>query len=85
MARRQSVASWPLARRSYRRMCGREPLWNGNSETLSGLLGGRDSLFGYALRMHFRRRKEWPELFAGLPVIRLRTTAEVADFLRRGG
>lgn len=74
-----------LARRSYRRMRGHEPLWNGNRETLTGLVGGRDSLFGFAVRMHFRRRREWPELFAGCNVLRLHTPAEVADFLERAG
>jgi adenylate kinase family enzyme len=74
-----------LVRRSYRRMRGREPLWNGNRETLASLLGGRDSLFGYAIQAHFRRRREWPELFAECNVLRLRTPAEVADFLERGG
>lgn len=72
-----------LVRRSYRRMRGREPLWNGNRETLRGLIGGRDSLFGYALWTHFQRRRRWPALFGRRPVIRLRTTGEVADFLSR--
>lgn len=49
-----------LVRRSYRRMRGVEPLWNGNRETLRGLAGGRESLFGYALRTHFQRRRAWP-------------------------
>lgn len=72
-----------LVRRSYRRMRGGEPLWNGNRETLRGLIGGRDSLFGYALQTHFQRRRRWPGLFAHRPVIRLRTTGEIADFLGR--
>ena len=74
-----------LVRRSYRRMRGSEPLWNGNHETLRGLIGGPESLFGFALGSHFRRRREWPDLFAGLHVVRLRTSAEVADFLRSAG
>ncbi len=72
-----------LVRRSYRRLRGREALWNGNRETLHGLVGGRDSLFGYALRTHFQRRREWPGAFANGQVIRLRSTEEVAEFLQR--
>jgi adenylate kinase family enzyme len=74
-----------LVRRSYRRLRGSEPLWNGNRETLRGLVGGRDSLFGYALMTHFRRRRRWPELLAGKHVVRLRTEAEVATFLDGAG
>ena len=74
-----------LAWRSYRRLRGREQLWNGNRETLHDLVGGRDSLFGYALRTHFSRRREWPLLFAGKHVVRLRTPADVTDFLTTAG
>jgi adenylate kinase family enzyme len=70
-----------LARRTWLRWTGREALWNGNRETLRGVFGGRDSLFGYALRSHFRRRREWPEYLARFHVIRLRTPAEVASWL----
>lgn len=74
-----------LVRRSYRRLRGSEQLWNGNRESLRDLIRGRDSLFGYALQTHFRRRRHWPELLAGKHVVRLRTPAEVADFLHRAG
>lgn len=74
-----------LAGRSYRRLRRREALWNGNRESLRGVLWGRDSLFAYALRSHFRRRRRWPELLAGRPVQRLRTSAEVADFIAAVG
>ena len=47
-------------------------------ETLKGLVWGRESLFGYALLSHFRRRREWPAQLAGRPVVRLTTPAEVA-------
>jgi adenylate kinase family enzyme len=70
-----------LLRRTARRMGGRETLWNGNRETLAGAFWGRESLFAYALRMHFRRRREWPAELAGHPVVRLRTPAEVERFL----
>ena len=70
-----------LARRTWRRVRGRERLWNDNRETLRTAVWGRDSLFGYALRTHFRRRREWPSQLAAYPVVRLRTPAEVERFL----
>jgi adenylate kinase family enzyme len=66
-----------LARRTWRRMRRREELWNGNRESLRAALWGRESLFAYALRTHFRRRRTWPRQLAGRPVVRLRTAAEV--------
>jgi adenylate kinase family enzyme len=72
-----------LVRRTWRRWIGRELLWNGNRESVRGAVWGRDSLFGYALRMHFANRRELPRLLARFDVIRLRTTDEVAAFLRR--
>lgn len=70
-----------LVRRTARRYVGVESLWNGNRETLRGIFGGKDSLFGYALRSHFRRRRELPRKLAGYRVFRLRTPGEVAAFL----
>jgi adenylate kinase family enzyme len=69
-----------LVRRTWRRWTGREALWNGNRETLRSVLWGRESLFGYALRSHFRRRREFPDRLACYRVVRLRTPAEVASF-----
>ncbi|MDQ3992670.1 MAG: adenylate kinase, partial [Actinomycetota bacterium] len=60
---------------------GKEQLWNENRETVRGLLWGRESLFGFALRMHFRRRRTYPERLAPYRVVRLRTPAEVGRFL----
>jgi adenylate kinase family enzyme len=70
-----------LLRRTARRRRGVETLWNDNRETLRGAFWGRESLFGYALLSHFRRRREWPAELAGHPVVRLRTPAEVARWL----
>ncbi len=70
-----------LVRRSWRRLRGKEQLWNENRETVRGLLWGRESLFGFALRMHFRRRRTYPERLAPYRVVRLRTPAEVGRFL----
>jgi adenylate kinase family enzyme len=70
-----------LVRRSWRRLRGTEPLWNGNRESVGGLVWGSESLFGYALRSHFRRRREWPVQLQRYRVVRLRTVAEVRRFL----
>jgi adenylate kinase family enzyme len=78
-----------LLRRTGRRLSGRERLWNDNRETLRGAFWGRDSLFGYALRMHFARRQAWPRELAAYPVVRLRSVGEVERWLaavrRRAG
>jgi adenylate kinase family enzyme len=70
-----------LVRRTSRRLRGREQLWNGNRESLASAIWGRESLFAWAMRSHFRRRREWPEALANLRVIRLRTPADVVQFL----
>ncbi|HVC87113.1 MAG TPA: hypothetical protein VNC40_06780 [Gaiellaceae bacterium] len=70
-----------LVRRTVRRIRGREQLWNGNRETLSSAVWGRESLVVFALRSHFRRRRRYPQELARFPVVRLRTTAEVERFL----
>jgi adenylate kinase family enzyme len=71
-----------LLRRTFRRMRGQEILWNDNKETLRDAFWGRDSLFGYALRAHFDRRRRYPVELARYPVIRLRTQAEIDRFVR---
>jgi adenylate kinase family enzyme len=70
-----------LVRRTLRRIRGRETLWNDNKEGFRTALWGRESLVGYALRMHFDRRRRYPAELAGYEVIRLRTQAEVDRFL----
>ncbi len=70
-----------LVRRTLRRITGREQLWNDNRETVWNVLVPRDSLFRYAVRSHFRRRKTWPTALAPYPVVRLRTPKEVERWL----
>ena len=70
-----------LVRRTVRRLRGREQLWNGNTETLKGAVWGRESLFGYALRMHFDRRRRYPEELAQYDVVRLRSSRDVEAWL----
>jgi hypothetical protein len=70
-----------LARRTLRRWVRREVLWNGNRETLMSAFWGFDALFAWAVRTHFRYRRQWPSLFEGRPVVRLRTAREVERWL----
>ena len=70
-----------LLRRTWRRLRTREELWNGNRESLAGVLWGWDSLVVWSFRSHISRHREWPQAFAGLNVIRLRTPADVERFL----
>jgi adenylate kinase family enzyme len=70
-----------LARRTLRRQLRREALWNGNRENLKSAFWGFDALFAWAVRTHFRQRRQWPSLFEGRPVVRLRTAPEVARWL----
>lgn len=75
-----------LGRRTGERWLRKRELWNGNRETLTGALWGREALFPWAIRSHFRHRREWPRALAGCKLTRLRTTLEVAnwfsDFVR---
>jgi adenylate kinase family enzyme len=70
-----------LVRRTVDRIRRNESLWNGNRESWRTAFWGRDSLVGYALRMHFHHRRVWPKELARYPVVRLRSTAEVEAFL----
>ena len=70
-----------LARRTWRRLRGREALWNENRESIAAAVLGWNSLFVFALRTHFMRRRHWPRELAVYPVVRLRTSAEVRQLL----
>jgi len=74
-----------LVRRTVRRIRGRETLWNDNEESVRTAFWGRDSLVGYALRMHFDRRRRYPQELAPYRVIRLRTQREIDEFVRGAG
>ena len=71
-----------LVRRTYRRLRGREELWNANKESLRSAVWGRESLFAWAFRMHFGRRRRYPHELAAYPVVRLRSRREVEEWLR---
>jgi adenylate kinase family enzyme len=70
-----------LLRRTWRRRRGDEALWNDNRETLRNAFWGRDSLFVFAFRSHFERRRTWPSELAAYPVVRLRTVEQVDRWL----
>ena len=70
-----------LVRRTGRRITGREPLWNGNKENLLTAVWGRESLFGYALTQHYRKRRDYPTELAPYPVTRLRSARAVDRWL----
>ena len=70
-----------LLRRTLRRIRGRERLWNDNTESLRSAFWGRESLFGFALRMHFERRRRYPDELAAFPVVRLRSSNAVERWL----
>jgi len=73
-----------LWRRTSYRLRNDVELWNGNRETWRNALWGRDSLFGWMLRTHFRQRREWPRRFGGDPrFVRLRSDAEARSWLER--
>jgi adenylate kinase family enzyme len=57
-------------------------LWSGNKEQWRTALWGRDSLFMWMLRGHFRHRRRWPQLFADdRRFVRLRSVAEARAWL----
>lgn len=70
-----------LLRRTLRRIRGVEPLWNDNRESLRSAFWGRRSLFVWAFRQHFRRRRVYPHELARFPVVRLRSPREVERWL----
>ena len=70
-----------LLRRTARRLVMREELWNGNRETLRGVLWDRNALIPFAWRSFVERRRRYPTELAPYPVVRLRTPREVRRFL----
>jgi adenylate kinase family enzyme len=70
-----------LLRRTVRRLRGQEKLWNDNTESLRGAFWGRESLFGWAFRMHFARRRRYPAELAPYNVVRLRSPREIETWL----
>jgi adenylate kinase family enzyme len=75
-----------LWRRTISRIRDDVELWSGNRESWRGAFWGRESLFFWALRTHFRSRREWPRRFAGDPrFVRLRSEGEARQWLEAQG
>ncbi|MGB2874351.1 MAG: hypothetical protein WBB76_02635 [Gaiellaceae bacterium] len=74
-------ARW-LWRRTAHRIRDDVELWSGNRESWRGVLWGRDALFWWMVRGHFRHRRKWPRRFAGDDrVVRLRSVQEARKWL----
>jgi len=78
---------WRLGRRTIRRIVMRERLWGGNVETWRSQFASRDSLFVWAFKTHFRRRREMPVLLAlpenrHLHVLHFRSPRTAAGWLQ---
>ena len=60
------VIFWRLFRRTWKRILTREELWSGNRERLSTQLKlwSDESLFHWLFKTYWRRKREYPELFA---------------------
>lgn len=79
------VVLWRLFWRTMRRGITRQELWNGNRERLWEHLLTRDSLFLWALKTHWRRRKTLPSAFADYPhlkVVHLRSPRSTREWLQ---
>jgi hypothetical protein len=71
-----------LWRRTIVRIRDDVELWSGNRESWRGAFWGRDSLFRWMLKTHFRHRRDWPRRFDGDPrLVRLRSVAEARRWL----
>jgi adenylate kinase family enzyme len=69
-----------VLRRTRGRIRGDMKLWNDNVETWRNVLWGRESLFAWAIRSHFRHRRQWPGRL-GPGVVRIRSEAELREWL----
>jgi adenylate kinase family enzyme len=79
---------WVKARRLLRRTAHRirhdVELWSGNKENWRNVLIGRDALFWWMVKGHFRHRRRWPPRYEGDPrFVRLRSVDEAKQWLDR--
>jgi adenylate kinase family enzyme len=71
-----------LLRRTAHRVRHDIELWSGNKENWRNVLVGRDALFCWMVKGHFRHRRQWPRRFEGDPrVVRLRSVEEARRWL----
>jgi adenylate kinase family enzyme len=71
-----------MLRRTAYRIRNDVELWSGNKESWRTVLWGRDSLIWWALKTHFRHRREWPRRYGDDPrFVRLRSVEEARAWL----
>jgi adenylate kinase family enzyme len=70
-----------LLRRTIARIRSPEPMWGTNRETWRGAFLSRDSLVLWALKMHFRKRRERSRMIARYPHVRLRSAKQAEAWL----
>ncbi|MFL5805216.1 MAG: shikimate kinase [Roseiflexaceae bacterium] len=83
-----SIVLWRLFRRTIKRIITREELWSGNRETWRDAFFSRDSLFLFAIKTHYRRRRTFPaELaqpaYAHLHTLRFRHPSAATKWVRQ--
>ena len=73
-----------LVKRVVKDIVTKRDLFNGNRQTWRYAFFTRDSLVTFAVKSHFKRRREWPEGIGatpGLEIVRLRSPREVDRWL----
>jgi len=73
-----------LVRRAVRDIVTKRDLFNGNRQTWRYAFFMRDSLISFAIKSHFKRRREWPAGIGAPPnleVVRLRSPHQVERWL----
>ncbi len=73
-----------LITRAVRDIVTKRDLFNGNRQSWRFAFWGRDSLVGFAIRMYFQRRRQWPgewKPYGNLEIVRLRSPRKVERWL----
>jgi len=73
-----------LVRRVVKDIVTKRDLFNGNRQTWRFAFFTRDSLISFAIKSHFKRRREWPAAIGAPPnleIVRLRSPREVERWL----
>src|SRR5207244_10193493 len=73
-----------LVKRAVKDIMTRRDLFNGNRQTWRLAFFTSDSLVGFAVKQHFKHRRNWPAGFgdhANLQIVRLRLPREVEAWL----
>jgi len=73
-----------LVKRAVKDIVAKRDLFNGNRQTWRYAFFTHDSLVSFAIKSHFKRRREWPEGIGAPPdleIVRLRSPGEVDRWL----